>query len=117
MARNAPAPTSQNSPATALPEWLRPLFWEYDFSSLSWDGDRELITARILTSSNWKATRWLWDWLGDEELRSWIGRRQGRGLSPQQLRFWELLLKLPHRQVNSWLAARGPDSWERRADR
>jgi len=57
---------------------------------------------------------WLRSCLGDRALRDWIERRQGRGLSPQQLRFWELILGLPHRQVNVWLAAEGRKIWEKR---
>jgi hypothetical protein len=38
----------------------------------------------------------------------------GAELSPRQLRFWELVLELPHRQVNAWLAATCRTIWDRR---
>jgi hypothetical protein len=32
----------------ALPEELRPLFWEVDFNKLRWDKNREFVAGRIL---------------------------------------------------------------------
>ena len=98
-----------------LPAMLRSLFWDYDFEALTWENDRDLITARVLASGGWDAVLWLRSRLGDNALRDWIERYQGRGLSPQQLRFWELILGLPHRQVNAWLAAEGRQIWDKRA--
>jgi hypothetical protein len=93
-----------------LPGTLAPLLWEYDFSQLSWEEDRDLIVSRILSVGNWDAIRWLMDRLGRAELRRWIEDRQGRGLDPQQLRFWELVLGLRHRQVTQWIKA-GDGVW------
>ena len=98
----------------ALPEELRKLFWDHDFDRLNWDSDHDLITHRILASGPWEAVRWLRRELGDARLRSWILNRQGRGLSPQQLRFWQLILGLPAAQVDGWLAAAATDPWHRR---
>jgi hypothetical protein len=98
-----------------LPASLRALFWDCDFGVLTWENDRDLITARVLASGTWDAVTWLRSRLGDHTLRDWIKRHQGRGLSPQQLRFWELILGLSHRQVNAWLAAEGRQIWDKRA--
>jgi hypothetical protein len=92
---------------------LRPFFWEYNFRALSWANDRDLIVSRILSSGTWKAVGWLRSRLGDAELAEWITHRHGRGLSRKQLRFWELILKLPHRQVELWLAT-GDQTFGRR---
>jgi uncharacterized protein DUF6922 len=97
-----------------LPDSLRPLFWEHDFEALTWEADRDLIMARVLASGGWDAVRWLRSQLSDTELRDWIERRRGRGLSRQQLRFWELILGLPHRQVDAWLAEEGRQIWQER---
>lgn len=99
---------------TPLPESLRRLFWDYDFSRLSWDGDRDLVTARVLAAGSWRDIGWLRSRLGDETLAAWITARRGRGLSPQQLRFWELILGLPTADVDAWLEARRSDPWDRR---
>ena len=106
--------SSRSEYASRLPAMLRPLFWDYDFETLIWERDRDLVTARILALGTWEAVTWLRSRLGDRALRDWIERRQGRGLSPQQLRFWELILGLPHRQVNAWLAAQGRQIWDKR---
>lgn len=99
-----------------LPDKLRPFFWDYDFDNLTWENDGQLIIARLLTSGDWEAVTWLRSLAGDGCLREWIERHQGRGLSSQKLRFWELILGLPHRQVNVWLAAKRRRIWEKRAN-
>jgi hypothetical protein len=93
---------------------LRALFWDYDFEALTWKNDQDLITARVLASGTWETVTWLRSRVGDDTLRDWIERHQGRGLSPQQLCFWELILGLPHRQVEAWLAAKERQIWDRR---
>jgi hypothetical protein len=106
----------QKKPRTGkLPRILRPFFWDYRFASLRWDKDRDLIVDRILTVGSWDGITWLRARFPDRELRAWIERRCGAGLSPRQLRFWELLLGLPHRLVNQWLAAPGRATRDRRA--
>src|ERR1700682_4881189 len=98
--------------AAKLPQTLRPFFWDYDFARLSWKADRDLIIARILAVGNWDSIRWLRRRMTDDELRAWLQRRRGAGLSNRHLRFWELILKLPRREVNSWLADPARQIWE-----
>jgi hypothetical protein len=83
---------------------------------LTWEDDRDLIIARVLASGTWEAITWLRACLGEQGLREWIERRRGRGLSPRQLRFWEVMLDLPHGQVNAWLRAEGRKIWDQRAN-
>jgi len=97
-----------------LPNRLRPLFWDYDFNALTWEEDRDLVIRRILTSGDWNAILWLRSRVGDESLKEWIRQQQGDGLSPRQLRFWELILEIPRRQVNAWLLMKGQNTWEKR---
>ena len=99
-----------------LPPILRPFFWDYSFARLSWSADRELVTRRVLEHGSWEAVRWLRRKLGDEELRDWLVRRHGASLTPKQLRFWELILDIPRRQVDSWLADPRRQVWDRRCD-
>jgi hypothetical protein len=97
-----------------LPEMLRPLFWDYHFWKLSWERDRDLVTARVLAEGDWDAVKWLRKRLGDEALRAWIERRRGAGLTRQQVRFWELMFGIPHRQVSEWLAQESRKVWDNR---
>ncbi|MDD3927579.1 MAG: hypothetical protein PHT33_13065 [bacterium] len=94
-----------------LPEFLRDLFWDYDFDDLNWQDDRDLITLRVLASGTWDAVKWLRDMLDDRSLREWIISRQGRGLSPAQLRFWELKLRLSHKTVSVWIKLQCSGPW------
>lgn len=98
---------------TKLPSTLRPFFWDYDFRKLSWQSDRDLIVGRILTEGDWDSIMWLRREVGDDSIRTWI-QEHHRALSPKQLRFWESILKLSHRKVNSWLAAKHDGVWEKR---
>jgi hypothetical protein len=98
-----------------LPGELKPIFWEYDFSRLRWERDRDLIIGRILSQGDWWALQWLRRRVDSVGLRSWLSRKRGAGLSSPQLRFWELLLELPHREVNGWLKDKGRGVWEMRA--
>ena len=95
-----------------LPALLRPFFWDYDFKTLTWEDDRDLIIARVLASGTWEAITWLRACLGEQALREWIEHHCGGGFSPRQLRFWELMLNLPHHQVNAWLRAEGRKIWD-----
>ena len=106
---------AQFARSSRLPAMLRALFWDYDFDALTWEKDRDLITARVLASGGWDTVAWLRARVGDPALREWIERHRGRGLSPRQLRFWELILGLPHHQVNTWLATEEREIWEKRA--
>jgi hypothetical protein len=100
--------------SSKLPTTLKALFWDYDFTALSWENDRDLIMARVLTAGSWDTVTWLRSRAGDHALREWIERRCGGGMSPQRLRFWELILELPRRQVDDWLAAEERQVWDKR---
>lgn len=112
--RQEPTPGAarpKKTPRAKLPALLRPLFWDYDFDALRWEQDRDLLIARVLTAGGWKAIRWLRDRCGDADLREWIIRHRGAGLTPRQLRFWELILGLPAAQVNAWVARAKRSIW------
>jgi hypothetical protein len=108
---------AKSSRVARLPAKLRRFFWEYDFRELGWKEDKDLIISRILTRGDWDSILWLRARVDSPRLRDWIIQHRGRGLSPEQLRFWELALKIPHRQVNSWLAAPARRIWDQRAAR
>jgi len=96
---------------------VKSLFWDLDPRELRWERDQEQIIGRVLAVGSWNAVKWLRKQAGDDALRDWIERHQGRGLSPRQLRFWELIFELPHRQVDEWLSREGRQVWDRRASR
>ena len=104
----------QAGSSTPLPEDLRDYFWDYPFDELSWEANRDLIIRRLLTNGSWEAITWLRRKLGDGNLRKWLIAHQGRGLSPRQLRYWSLVLKLSKRQTNAWSRAAQANPWSRR---
>ena len=101
----------------ALPHSLALFFWDCDFTSLSWEGQRDFIIRRLLQSGSWEALTWLRAEIGDAGLRQWIEQRRGAGLSPRQLRFWEAVLDLPHAKVTRWVHSAAERPWERRLSR
>jgi hypothetical protein len=100
--------------ATVLPEHLRQYFWEYDPDRLTLDGSRHTILLRLLQEGGMDAVQWLRANVGEDELRSLLIRRRGRGISPRRLRFWALLLNLPDDQVDDWIATQKANPWNRR---
>ena len=93
---------------------LCPLFWDYRPNTLSLKHDVSLIIARLLANGTWESTRWLRRTVGDDALRQWLIQHRGRGLAPQALRFWELILELDHRMVSSWMRRNHKNPWDRR---
>jgi hypothetical protein len=98
-----------------LPRAVRDLFWDLDSRALRLDRDREQIIGRVLSHGPWDTVQWLRKQVGDEAVRDWILRHQGRGLSPQQLRFWEAILALPHHPVSEWVRAARESVWGQRS--
>ena len=94
---------------------IRALFWDCDARAISWCEDREFIISRVLSAGDWQTVRWLRRRIGDQAIGEWIAGRQGRGLSPERLRYWEIALDLPHRVVSAWLADPARAVWDRRA--
>lgn len=100
-----------------LPSRLRGLFWDYALADLRWDRDQDLILGRLLAVGGWPHVRILRSRFGDGRIREWITRRGGRGLSPQRIRFWALILKLPGRQADAWVRAAQRSPWGQRRGR
>ena len=94
-----------------LPGFLRDLFWDYDLEDLKWPADQHLIISRILATGDWRSVIWLREQIEDLELRDWLTKRRGRGLDARRLRFWELVLALPHARVDEWIRAMEQDAW------
>ncbi|MFM8634430.1 MAG: DUF6922 domain-containing protein [Planctomycetia bacterium] len=95
-----------------LPELLRPLFWDCDFTMLDASRQRDFVIGRVLASGPLDAIRWLRRTYGDDMIREWIIRHRGRLLSSQQVRFWETLIGLPAVDVQQWLAEPERRLWE-----
>lgn len=100
-----------------MPEQLRALFWDVTFEDLSWDLHHDFIAARILERGSLQDIQWLRQYWGDSALRDFILIRQGKGLTPRQMRYWQLILDLPAEQVDRWIAQFRNSVWGRRTDK
>lgn len=67
------------------------------------DEHRDFIIRRLLQRGSWDSIQWLRRQIGDPALRAWIIAHAVRGLEARQLRFWEVVLDLPHEQVDRWV--------------
>lgn len=54
---------------------------------------------------------------GDKTLRTYILEHQGKGLSPRQLRYWQLIFDLPDGLVEEWIKQFRQSVWGRRVSR
>jgi hypothetical protein len=93
---------------------LETIFWDIDFDALSWNENRDFIIQRVLTHGNLEMIRWLRKTMGNAALATWIQDHQGRGLSPRQLRYWEVILELPVSMVDQWVETKQQSTWQRR---
>ena len=100
--------------ATDFPDPIKALVWDVAPSDLRWEQHRDFMIGRILSAGPWDAVQWLRKAQGDEAVRSWIERHEGRGLSPKQLRFWELILGIPSDRVDPWVERERSGIWGRR---
>lgn len=99
---------------SSLPESLHRYFWDYEPTSLSVDDDRHTVVLRLIQVGGLDGMTWLLREIGPEDLRDFIIRRQGRGISPPRLRFWGLILDIPRSQVDEWVAIAQDNPWLRR---
>jgi hypothetical protein len=100
-----------------LPTSLRRFFWDQDFDRLRWPEDFEAVARRLLAAGDGPALAWLRAEAGDARLRDLIRATRGRDLDPRQLRFWQIVLDLPDREVDAWLADPARRVWEERVSR
>ena len=106
--------TAVHDARSRLPEFLRPLFWEYEFDEIRLPGDRAAVTYRILARGGLAHTTWLIDTVGPSAIREHLQRTGGRGLDARTLRYWQALLELPDSVVDTWLEDPGRALWDAR---
>lgn len=117
MATRSPPAKSRPRPSARLPAFVRSLFWDCDRRTVCWREHKDFVIGRVLGSGTWEAVQWLRKQLGDSAVREWLLCRRGRGLSPRQVRFWELVLDLPRREVDAWLRDEARQVWDQRIRR
>ena len=94
------------------PLFLAALFWDTDPTGVDTEMHRDFVIGRILSAGTLESIRWARARYGDEVIRDWIVRHEGRQLSGPQLRFWETVIGLPEDRVSDWLATPERRIWE-----
>lgn len=97
-----------------LPEDLEKYFWDSDFDALRWPEDAGFVLPRLLRSGGWDSVQWLRNRAGDHAIETWIRGHRGRGMSPERLRFWQLVLDLPGNEVDDWISSSASSPWRTR---
>jgi len=92
-------------------EWL---FWDCNPNTLDPIEHSGFMIGRILGDGDWSAIVWLRRNVGDRVIRDWLIAKQGGGLDPRRLRFWELILDLPGNQVDEWVTKARLSNWHNR---
>jgi len=111
-ATGAPALPPASAP---LPDCVRRLLWEYAADAVNWPQDSDLIIARVMQNGEEDAIRWLRETAGDQRLSAWLRARNGRGVDPAPLRFWQNLLGLPDQEVDAWVTSARDSAWNQRS--
>jgi len=91
-------------------------------ASLFWDQPRapdlarhrDFVVQRVLSEGGLEEIRSLRARVPDAALRKVLLRSQARGLSPQRIRFWQLLLNLPRSTADLWVRRARAGSWAKR---
>ena len=98
-----------------LPPFLIPLLWDVDPAVIDAEAHRGFLIGRILSTGTLESIRWARVRYGDDVIREWIVRHEGRQLTGPQIRFWETVIGLPADRVATWLASPERKIWEDRA--
>jgi hypothetical protein len=93
------------------------LFWDYPARSIRPDVDGDLVVRRVTAEGGWREMSLLRSRVGDQAIRAVIERTEARGLSPQRIRFWQLVLGLPSRRADVWVRRARESTWARRTRR
>lgn len=97
-----------------LPRFLRTCFWDTDFLRLQWPEHQDFVVGRLLEAGGDREKDWLRRHMEPHVIGAWILRHRGRGLSPRQLRYWELIVDLPKSDVDRWVREKRRDPWYHR---
>ena len=82
---------------TRLPEFLRPCFWDVNFSNLTVEGNSEYIINRLLDKGNLEAVLWVRQAYPAELVRKVLTTY--RDFSLKSASFWGLIYDVPKSEI------------------
>jgi hypothetical protein len=106
--------TARRRRPAALPRALAALLWDHPGQRISLECDSDLIIRRVLAEGGLQHVRLIRRRAGDDAIRDVLLRSEARGLSPQRIRFWQLLLGIPRGRADAWVRAARAGTWDRR---
>ena len=114
--RKVKAMNEKTHESSELPEFLRPLFWEYDFGKIDIRRHADSIMHRIMERGDWQAMCWLRNAYSNGRIVSFLERRGKRVLPPRELNFWAFVSGIPEEIRETWIDESLEKStiWERR---
>lgn len=86
-----------------LPEFLFPLFWEYDPGIIDIVKHSGLIMYRIMERGSWTSMVWLQRTYSKDQLVSFLEKRGNRILSSRELNYWALISGISPEKRRKWL--------------
>jgi len=92
----------------------KPLFWEYDIEKIDFSKDRGLVIKKVLSHGGVEDLKRLRKIVGDEEIRAFIIKNRGRGMERRRLRFYQVIFRLPSKEVDLWLEDPARKIWDER---
>lgn len=85
------------SPTASLPEFLRPLFWDVDFSGVDAERHRTLVIERALELGDDRTVAWLLRTYDEQAVAQVV--RSSRAISPNTATLWSLVLRIPKEDI------------------
>jgi len=86
-----------------LPEFIFPLFWEYDPEAIDIVEHAGLIMDRIMERGSWASMLWLQRTYSKDQIVSFLEKRGNRILSSRELNYWALMGGIPSEKRQKWL--------------
>lgn len=80
-----------------LPEFMRPYFWDVDFSRLDPQKNPQYVIERLLEHADLKAVRWVLKNFDRKTIISTLKNR--RGFSRKTANFWALYFNIPREEM------------------
>ena len=85
------------------PEFVFPLFWEYEPGTIDIVRHADLIIGRIMERGTWASMSWLRETYPVKKLVSFLEKRGRRILPPRELNYWALMSGISDEQREKWV--------------
>ncbi len=95
--------TEQQRCRGTLPEFLFPLFWDYDPKTIDISRHAQIIMDRIMERGSWAAMTWLRKTYDNSHLISYLEKRGQRILPPRELNYWALICGITPEKRRLWI--------------